>query len=66
MALLAGKLLVPCPRSGHEVDVRKDCIKCGFFKHVAWQGLTPLIACTYEKKPEQEKEKEGEKASPTF
>jgi len=54
MALLTGKLLVPCPRLDHEVDVRKDCIECKDFKHVAWQALKPLISCSYEKKPEPE------------
>ena len=59
MALLTGKLVATCPRSDSTVDVREDCVECKSFKHVAWQGLKPLIACTYEKKPEAEKEGMG-------
>lgn len=57
MALLPGKLVVKCPRLGHEVDARKDCLECNFYKHVTWLGLQPLIVCTYEKKPEPEEKK---------
>jgi len=55
MTLLPGKLFVTCPKSGSTVDVREKCVECPDFKHITWQGLKPLIACSYEKKPEPEK-----------
>lgn len=53
MTLLPGKLVVKCPKTDNEVNVRKDCVECKAFKHVSWEGLKPLITCDYEKKPEQ-------------
>lgn len=50
MGLLTGKLTVTCPKTGNEVDVRKDCVECSDYKHISWEGLKPMIRCTYEKK----------------
>lgn len=53
--LLAAKLVVTCPRSDSPVDARTDCVNCKSFKHVAYKGMRPFIACTYKKKPNPEK-----------
>jgi len=48
MPLLSGKLLVKCPKTGNEVNVRVTCMECSHYRHTSWEGLHPLIACTYE------------------
>lgn len=54
--VLSGKVLVSCPRSKEDVNVRKKCARCDYFKHITWNGLQPLIGCDYDKF-----EKESEK-----
>lgn len=47
MPLLTGKLTITCPKTNNQVEVKKTCIDCKDFKHVSYQGLTPLISCNY-------------------
>lgn len=47
MPLLTGKLRVTCPKTNSEVEVKSKCTECDSFKHISWQGLTPLVSCNY-------------------
>lgn len=54
MTLLPGKTFVTCPKTGSEVNVKTVCVECEDFKHVSYEGNTPLIACNHENEPEPE------------
>ena len=63
MPLLPGKMLVKCPKTDSEVNVRNVCVKCGYLKFTSWEGLKPLVACSYEKKPNIRNNSTTEKTS---
>lgn len=51
--MIVGKAVFKCPKTGEEVTLHKDCVKCENFKHWGWYGGRPYISCKAEHEGEE-------------
>jgi hypothetical protein len=59
--LIHGDVVVPCPKTGREVKLIRDCYPCEFYKHWGVEGKKIVLTCSFGDEARLEESEETEK-----